>query len=973
MSQEQTATISGTGGHTFKDCHVQMGDYCVMTASTAQDKSGHPSEHLHKFQNYLKKMYRNRFKQYTAVKISKTDELHLDDTYINLNFNDVDKAIGSQSKVSQEDLDLISDKRIVILGGSGQGKTTFCQKLLYDWGAEDNSESKLANFFLVLFIEGQRMSPEKDFLGSVFDILLPSARAERLCIPRDEIERWVEENQTKVCFVFDAVDEVPSKCLSAYESFTKLECLGETHAIFTSLNQQVLRCEKRYCICQYSAEDVNLYIQKYFADNIPKAQSLTDMLKANKDSSLFELLMNPLYCVLMCILWNDSDHEERYEIDSETDIFKQIFELICTRYCQRNHIARSDEKFQKSLHIMYFLAWKGIKDDQMLFSAEKISQVIMMKEFQSDLDVEVKGIVEIGFLSKIHKRSTEGLVYSFSHRTIQQLLAAMHVKKENKDSLYDDCWYCGSTDNCRQNYEMVCVFLAGLLEDSAGPLFDAFDRDQLNNSNSLTKSTYRNIFLVCRCLLQTENIPEYAKSVVASLSRDVELYLNFFRQNIPDYVFLALAHMLDSCQQRGQPEHYIHDLSLVNFSEIDKSGFQKFSKALQNSQTLSKFSVCLSGLDSDSTGVCLNAVTKNSSLKKVTLEAYIDSMEEKSALAIPEVLRNQGIEELRLFALFVTSCPQSCKKENRDCFKRQVIDNFLKKLTEELGQNKTLRALLLTTCFFNEYPHSKDLVDAIVRHPTLTAFQVSGYFSGSGQINLRGMKDLAQILNTKRKESKISAFTLGLVALSPEDNSDVKLEKLQILTDAISGNDTLTELKFMFTYLEGAEQLKVAEKLDHPFLEKLYLTWKSMFGKFLGALKETLIRCSNLREITLQGQFFSGEGVGEFVEGVHRNNNIRSVVLQGKPFQVAFILQLVKQLGEQSWQHRLVPVRMVLVGEIVKSSAGPLSQTQDRDNFDQAKAAYNEVVSFRQQKNISIDARDCCPNYPSFCKLEEDL
>ncbi|XP_070540045.1 NLR family CARD domain-containing protein 3-like [Ptychodera flava] len=950
--------------------------------SSASAEDGIPSCISKVCRRHLEEVYSIRFEKYTAVTLYQKHELEMN-VYVPLRFRDVNKAIHKQVDIPQDQLDLSTDQRIVIYGGSGQGKTTFCQHIVYIWSKEFNKQTeteskcnKLSKFDLVFYLEGKRIGSGMSIIDAVFDQLLP--RAEIIGIGRVELEHWIQENQEKVCFIFDALDEVPSTD-HALSKFINLEYLVKTHAIFTAQNLPVIKCRKYYGVCNFVGDDVSEYIRLFFQKDQGKAKGLQEQLQSN--CNLRCIMSNPLFCLLMCVHWKYN--EDKFKPATETELFKDIFDLSLTKYSKTHSISKTQLK--QRCFVNYSLAWKGTREGKLTFTEKEIT--CELEEEGIEDNVTVGDVVGLGFLVTIVGHSKEGLIYSFTHSMFRQLLAAMYVKEVNKNGTYDECWSRGKSHESRQSMENVCVFLAGLLGDLAAPFFDAFGRQYkalMENENAPIECAYRCILLVCRCLAQSKSPHNYTHSIVSSLSEQKRVFLNVFRQDLADHTLVALSYMLESDHCRKNKCHgVIQSLLLSNFEDVGDFVLKRFCKALKNCKWLEELDLCLTSLSSGSCRQIIEAVALNRSVKNLSIEVYLDSMEEEAILAIPRVLHIKKLEALRLFAVFVKQCPLSCKVARQSkaagdhgqeiCRKRQAVGNFVKAFAEALKQNRTLKSLILTDCFFNDCPNSDELKLAILNHPELVSLSVSGLFNGSGQISADGMKILSDIVRSR----KLSKFTLSLTTLSPsaaeysQSNSQV-----ETLLDALSDSSSLQKLKFTFTCLSVAHQLLIVDFIKCSQLNSVKLIWKTFYPSFLKRLGEAFAEYpapdSKKRVfLKLKGEFRSG-ATRTLLKGIKDNPQIERVILHGNPFQVEFISEFVDEI--ETWTDRRESLCLMLEGEIVKTPpyGRPLEESELYENDETTEQVTERLQSFEPScRNVTIESQ-CTASQPQLIIMDND-
>ncbi|XP_070546371.1 uncharacterized protein [Ptychodera flava] len=292
--------------------------------SSTSREDGIPSCISKVCRRHLEEVYSIRFEKYTAVTLYQKFELEMN-VYVPLRFRDVNKALHKQVDIPQDQLDLSTDQRIVIYGGSGQGKTIFCQHIVYTWSKKFDKQTeteskcnKLSKFDLLFYLEGKRISSGMSIIDAVFDQLLPWA--EIIGIGRVDLEHWIQENQEKVCFIVDALDEVPSTN-HGLSKFINLEYLVKTHAIFTAQNLPVIKCRKYYGVCTFVGEDVSEYIRLFFQKDQGQGKRLQELLQSN--CKLRCIMSSPLFCLLMCVHWKYD--EDKFKLASETEFSRKSF------------------------------------------------------------------------------------------------------------------------------------------------------------------------------------------------------------------------------------------------------------------------------------------------------------------------------------------------------------------------------------------------------------------------------------------------------------------------------------------------------------------------------------------------------------------------------------------------------------------------------------------------------------------------
>ena len=105
-------------------------------------------------------------------------------------------------------------KKVLIEGNPGMGKTTYCNKIAYDWATKKHkAEDCFTEFWVVLLLKCRDVEMESDLWGAIDDQLLPGE------IHRKEREKFfdfIRQNQSKVLLILDGLDELPSSKLPEF-------------------------------------------------------------------------------------------------------------------------------------------------------------------------------------------------------------------------------------------------------------------------------------------------------------------------------------------------------------------------------------------------------------------------------------------------------------------------------------------------------------------------------------------------------------------------------------------------------------------------------------------------------------------------------------------------------------------------------------------------------------------------------------
>ena len=392
--------------------------------------------------------------------------------------------------VRPEDIIDAQHKNILVIGRPGIGKTLFCTKLIRDW-ASDKLEREFDVAFLLKF---------RRFSGLTEPINL----RELLCASEyptdlnDEVWNHICENPSKVCLLFDGIDELATNSkISKYYSWNSTEDKMPLHTLYnkiasgellkgttliTTTRPTAVSCVKHLNfdrtveILGFTREKVKDYVEKFTKDDRgadETKQTIWQHISSNLN--LFSLCYIPVNCFIICsclfyVLRTCGSsllptklteiysiaikvfffrHNATYR-NSETDcdqfVFKQFRELPST----------VQEVFKK----LGAIAFKGIKEKRLIFGSR-----------------EVEGLEDCGLLHRLPDRPAPSPLkpreaqYCFMHLTIQEFLAAKHLV-DTKDDEQLRTFVCKKKEDGA--WQIVTQFVAGLLKERKKPPTDIF-------------------------------------------------------------------------------------------------------------------------------------------------------------------------------------------------------------------------------------------------------------------------------------------------------------------------------------------------------------------------------------------------------------------------------------------------------------------------------------------------------------------
>ena len=327
-------------------------------------------------------------------------------------------------------------KRNLIEGDPGAGKTTFTFQICKEW-----AKGKLLMEDVVFWIP-LRHYKSVTTISQLFDVL-----------GYPEILGYAQQYSGKgLVLILDGWDELPNhlQTASVFRDFIFGSIRTFTHStiIVTSrpncsseIAEAVEETNSYYQILGFDQEMAVKCINAYFHDDPPYAKLLLDLLNSNQ--YLHQHFYIPISVTIMCFVYHsDGEHIPQ----TLCQLYKR-FVLLCLRSHVPDVCLQDLAKFKSIQNLpnrmkpifdkLCSLAFDMLKDNKLVLNEEEIEVM------RDDLDsLQLKQFDGFGLLHVDHYTSSLATMetsYSFIHRSIQELLAAIFISNTgNVSDLLDD-------------------------------------------------------------------------------------------------------------------------------------------------------------------------------------------------------------------------------------------------------------------------------------------------------------------------------------------------------------------------------------------------------------------------------------------------------------------------------------------------------------------------------------------------------
>ena len=381
------------------------------------------------------------------------------------------------------------------------GKTTYSQKLAYDWAnKQDEWDTSFPSIEVLLLLRCNDV--KSGIWEAIDDQLLPDDIDEQA---KENFFKYIRENQAKCLLLLDGLDEADSFKLDMYYSLVQSKLLPACHIVITS-RHEVGKKVRPYCdalweIVGFTKEDAESFIRKYFKGKEHLAEELIKRLLPSKYyflttghplETLGELTKNPLNTALLCCLFEDF---EGVLPTSRTELYVEIVAFVLRRYEVKNGLQSRSE----DLISVY-------KEELLLLGRCALESLLKGESYFEEKADTVK-LINFGFLS-FRQGGTKRKPcarFVFLHKSFQEFFAGLFLafqvinKERDLTSVVDDKRFL---DELRQ----VFLFMYGIIASRSEEIAVSLISGIVKKINSAGHREYMR--LARECLLESSSVKE---------------------------------------------------------------------------------------------------------------------------------------------------------------------------------------------------------------------------------------------------------------------------------------------------------------------------------------------------------------------------------------------------------------------------------------------------------------------------------
>ncbi len=644
---------------------------------------------------------------------------HLDDIFTRLRIVNKDKTRGTLTEEITNMTAIFKahggcqkPRTVLIEGDPGKGKTTYCQKLAYDRANRlEEWDESFPEIELLLLLRCHDI--KSNIWEAIEEQILPEDIDEET---KQNIFKFIRENQSKVLLVLDGLDEADPSTLSMYIKLAESRELPKCHIVFTSRHETGMKVRRYFDtlweIVGFTEDDANSFIVKYFKDNEHLADRLLEELSLwSRLRDLREMTSNPLNTALLCVLCEDFEGDLP---TSRTQLYIEIVLCVLRRYENKRDLSSDSEDLikvykEELIHLGHMALISLRKGELYIEERERSSNSTALSKF-GFLSVQAAG-----------SRRKPCLRYGFLHKSFQEFFAGFYLASKilsgeiDLDTVVTDKRYYNEL-------KQVFLFMSGIVtsqcEETAVCLVKSITAHinctspcAVDSKYDIKTSTVEFAFdCIKECTTDKENLQSRLLSAFGS-------HLNLKTFKVPttwDYNFNKV-YFQSFCKSLPVNTTLTH----LDSSEImiGDSGSGSLSKALAGDSTLTHLDLSKNRIGVPGAGFLSKALTVNTALTHLNLsENFID---------------DPGAGSLSKALTVNTTLTDLVLSEN------WIGDSGAGWLSEALSVNTTLTHLVLSENWISD-SGAGSLSEALTLNHTLTHLDLRRNkidYSGAGSLS----------------------------------------------------------------------------------------------------------------------------------------------------------------------------------------------------------------------------------------------
>ena len=797
----------------------------------------------------IRQLYQTREQRLLPVPWCEDFSFHLNEIFTRLKIVSKEKTRGvltdditDMTAIFKPHVECQSPRTVLIEGDPGMGKSTYCQKLAYDWATKQKDfDPSFPDIDVLLLLKCHEI--RSDIWEAIDDQILPVEIEDGA---KECFFRFIRENQEKVLLVLDGLDEMESGELKKISALFEGKELSFCHIVLTA-RHEVGRKLRRYCdtlweIVGFTRRDAKKFIRTYFR-SIKKEYLTENLLKtiwgAGGRKDLYELTKNPLNVTLLCILCEDF---AGVFPASRTQLYIEIVLCVLRRYERKQGLSSKNENlvsvYKEDLMHLGRLALQSLRKGELCFEEHEFSDnFIVLSKF--------------GFLS-VHSSSSKRIArvrYSFLHKSFQEFFSGFYLACQILDGNLT-CDSIATDQRFQDELEQVLLFMFGFITSTE--TVESLVKSMAANINFVGGTSDRDIserfLLALGCIVEC---PGGSSTVECpSLAHTLGLHLNLTSLNL-------FGKRITASNTACLSQAIASNSSLTNLnlwrSNVGPSGAASLSQALSINSSLTNLNLCRNNVGPSGAASLSQALSTNSSLTNLNL-GLNDIGPSGAASLCKALLGNSSLTNL-------------------DLTRNSLLDAGATSLSRGLAANSSLTSLNLERNGIGD-SGAASLSQVLKANSSLTCLNLKwNKICDSGATSLfQALAANSSLTHLNLEWNRIGypgapSLFKGLAANSSLTSLNLEWNEVgdsgaASLSEAVAGNSTLTDLNLKWNFIgdSGAASLSRAIAANSS-LSNLKMNGNRIGDSGAASLSQALAANSSLTNLNLKWNRVGDSGV----------------------------------------------------------------------------------------------------------------
>ena len=776
---------------------------------------------------------------------------------------------------------------VLIEGEPGMGKTTYSQKLAFDWASKQCREwdESFPRIDVLLLLRCRGIKSTTIWLAIEEQILPDGIKPE----DKEMFFQFLEENPSKVLLVLDGLDEADPQRLEMFLKLIQRKQLPGCYVVLTS-RHEVGKKARPYTdtlleIVGFTRTDAKCYIRKYFQHAEHMAKELISTVEFDKD--IRELIQNPLNTLLFCVVFEDL---EGILPTNRTQLYVEIVLFILRRYESKNGLSNRGKDlllvYKKELMILGETALDSLGKRELYFDDHKgdIKESLLMKF--GFLSIQSGGSKRApcdryGFFHKSFQEFFSGYFLAFSVIDDVTNFHSVLTDKRYMGELFDVFKFMSGIVALRSEETAVSIVqsIASIVSERGHPSFTFFSdlsvaHELINECKTCSGALHTQLV---RALGESLALDE-VKSDPPSVARDSTFLETFFQaltfnSTVSRLELFRVEFSTKVTDMLAQALRVNSSLSSLNLHDnrIGSEGANSLSQALRVNTSLSSLVLSRNSIGDEGANSLSQALRVNTSLSSLNL--HDNRIDSEGANSLSQALRvNPSLSSLNLSW-------NSIRDEGANSLSQALrVNTSLSSLVlsrnsiGDEGANSLSQALRVNTSLssLNLYDNSigdegaNSLSQALRVNTSLSSLNLS-----ENSIGAEGVNSLAQAL---RVNTSLSSLDLPWNSIGAEGANS--------LAQALRVNTSLSSLDLFGNSIgdEGANSLAQALRVNTS-LSSLDLSQNSIGAEGANSLAQALRVNTSLSSLDLSWNSIGAEGANSLSQALRVNTSLSSLVL----------------------------------------------------------------------------------------------